>query len=382
MAEEKRVETGERSLLVRIAALILALLVILGAVSVALLADSKHLDRVRRWLIYGDSTEENLYTFAADSRNRYGQAGECLVVLSQNTVQFLENDGTAYFAQQVQLSQPALSVGGELAAAYDVGGENLYLFSREGERLHLELEEGCGIISARLNDSGYLAVVSEGSGYKGIVDIYDSKQEKVFTYNSSSRFLIDAVVSKDCSSALVVALGEAEGSFCSEVIRYPLTQEEPSARTTLVGHLTMDLENMGEILASISDSSVSFVDTAGEIAGVYSYSNLYLGGYSFGGDGFLALLLNRYHSGSIATLTTVGTDGAVIASKDITEEVLDLSAAGEYVAVLYGDALVIYTRDLTEYARLRDTGYASRVLMNTDGSALIIGGNTAWRYLP
>lgn len=167
MADEKRQESGGRSLFVRVAALILALLVVFGAVSVALLADSKYLDRVRRWLIYGDSTEENLYTFAADSRNRYGQSGEYLVVLSQNTIQFLENDGTAYLSKQVQLSQPALSVGGNLAAAYDVGGQNLYLFSRDGERLHLTLEEGCGFISARLNESGYLAVVYEGGGLQG-----------------------------------------------------------------------------------------------------------------------------------------------------------------------------------------------------------------------
>ena len=168
MADEKRQESGGRSLFVRVAALILALLVVFGAVSVALLADNKYLDRVRRWLVYGDSTKENLYTFAADSRNRYGQSGDYLVVLSQNTIQFLENDGTAYLSQQVQLSQPALSVGGNLAAAYDVGGQNLYLFSRDGERLHLTLEEGCGFISARLNENGCLAVVHVDGATRGL----------------------------------------------------------------------------------------------------------------------------------------------------------------------------------------------------------------------
>lgn len=382
MADEKRQESGGRSLLARIAALILALLVVFGAVSVALLADNKYLDRVRRWLIYGESTQENLYTFAADSRNRYGQVGEYLVVLSQNTVQFLENDGSAYFAQQVQLSQPALSVGGDLAAAYDVGGQNLYVFSRDGERLHLTLDEGHGFISARLNDSGYLAVVSEGGGYKGVVDIYNARQEKVFTYNSSSRFLIDAAVSSTCAAAAVVALGEENGSFCSEVIFYSLDQQEPYARTPLTGHLTMDLGVTGGVLASVSEGDVSFVSSEGRTTGVFSYNNLHLRDYSFGGDGYLFLLLNRYRSGSIGALMTVNTDGTVIAAKDITEEVLDISASGDYVAVLYGDALVIYTKELEEYARLGDTGYASRVLMQSDGSALIIGGNTAWRYLP
>ena len=35
-----------------------------------------------------------------------------------------------------------------------------------------------------------------------------------------------------------------------------------------------------------------------------------------------------------------------------------------------------------EYSRLSDTSYASHVLMAEDGSALVIGGSSAWRYLP
>jgi len=381
MADEKRPESG-RSLLTRLAALLLAVLLVVGAVSVFLLADSSNLDRVRRWLIYGDGSEENRYAFAGDSRNRFGQAGEQLVVLSQNQVQFLDDDGTAYLTRPVQLSQPALSTGGTLAAAYDVGGQNLYVFSRDGQRLGLTLEESCGLISARLNESGWLAVVSEGGGYKGVVDVYNGKQEKVFTYSSSSQFLIDAAVSEDNTAVSVAALGEAEGGFCSEIIRYPLDEEEPSARTRLTGHLTLALENMGELMASVSDADLSFVDSEGRLTGTYSYGGRYLGACSCGGDGFAALLLNRYRSGSVGTLATVGPDGTAIAAREVSDEVLDLSAAGDYLAVLYGDSLALYDRTLTEYARLRDTGYASRVLMNEDGSAVLIGGNTAWRYLP
>lgn len=381
-SQESEKGTGGRSLLTRVAALVLALLVVLGAVSMFLLSDSRHLDRIRRWLVYGESTEENLYAFAADSRNRYGLAGERLVVLSQNSIQFLDDDGTARFARQVQLSRPALQVEGELAVAYDIGGRNLYLFSAEEERLHLTLEEGDGFISARLSAGGYLAVVSEKGGYRGVVDVYDSRQGQVFTYNSSSRFLIDASVSADSTAVSIVTLGEAEGSFSSEVLRYPLDQQEPSARTALKDHLSMDLANMGERLVSVSDSDICFLGAGGELTGSFFYDSLYLRRYSLGGEDFAALLLNRYRSGSIGTLMVVDASGSLVAARDVTEEVLDISAAGGYVAVLYGDTLVIYDRSLQEYARLTGTGYASHVLMNADGSAIVIGGNQAWRYLP
>ena len=44
--------------------------------------------------------------------------------------------------------------------------------------------------------------------------------------------------------------------------------------------------------------------------------------------------------------------------------------------------LVVYNRQLEEVSRLEGTGYASHVLMSADGSALVIAGNTAWRYVP
>ena len=75
-------------------------------------------------------------------------------------------------------------------------------------------------------------------------------------------------------------------------------------------------------------------------------------------------------------------DGGEIASLDLTEEVLDLDARGDRLAVLFSDSLVVYTRDLQEYARLDDTGYAGTIEMGEDGSVLLISSTEARRFLP
>ena len=100
------------------------------------------------------------------------------------------------------------------------------------------------------------------------------------------------------------------------------------------------------------------------------------------GDGFAALLLSRYRSGSALRLVTVGPDGETLAELDSRGEVLSLSAAGKYVAVLYSDSLVIYTPQLQEYARLDGTEYAREVLMRDDGTAVLVGSSSAWLYIP
>lgn len=51
----------------------------------------------------------------------------------------------------------------------------------------------------------------------------------------------------------------------------------------------------------------------------------------------------------------------------VDSEVLDLSAAGRYLAVLYSNKLVIYDQKLRECAVLEDVSSARRVLMRSDG---------------
>ena len=96
----------------------------------------------------------------------------------------------------------------------------------------------------------------------------------------------------------------------------------------------------------------------------------------------MVLLLNRYQSGSVGRLVTVGTDGAEMASLDVNREILSVSAAGRYIAVLYTDSLVVYNPDLQAYATLEGTDAAKEALVRQNGSALLIGSDAARLYLP
>ena len=59
----------------RFLGLIVTLVVVLGLIAVALLQDSNYLDRVRRWLVYGDGGEENTYAFRTAPTNRHRHEG-------------------------------------------------------------------------------------------------------------------------------------------------------------------------------------------------------------------------------------------------------------------------------------------------------------------
>ena len=115
--EEEKKPGLLRGILRRFLGLIITVVVVLGLIVVSMLGTSNRLDGIRRGLLYGDGSDRQTYAFAAGSANRYGQIDDLLVVLNQNDLSILRDDGTAAFTQQVGMSQPARDVGGGKAEA-------------------------------------------------------------------------------------------------------------------------------------------------------------------------------------------------------------------------------------------------------------------------
>ena len=63
------------------------------------------------------------------------------------------------------------------------------------------------------------------------------------------------------------------------------------------------------------------------------------------------------------------------------EEILDISAAGNYVSVLFDDRVVIYTRKMEFYAE-HEVNRATHIFQQEDGSVLAVGDTKAVLVMP
>ena len=79
---------------------------------------------------------------------------------------------------------------------------------------------------------------------------------------------------------------------------------------------------------------------------------------------------------------TVDASGEVLGTLDLEEQVLDLAAAGRYVGVLTASGLTLYTRDLEVYRTLDGAVGVWNVVLREDGTALLVGNDTARLYIP
>lgn len=373
----------KKSFFSRMLTLVLVLAAVLAVVVLTTMEDGRHFVSLRRWLMYGEGGgTKDIYAYAANPDNQYGKLGSSLLVVNPNTVQLLSDEGAILYDLPLRMASPQLSVGRQLAAVCGVGGDTIYLLDQNGISRTLHTENQLRYFSARLNGSDYLAVTGQKAGYKTSVSVYNGDGALIFDFDSYDNYLSDAVVTEDRRSLVVVSLEPQNGIFASKLRVYDMESKQLKSDALIMDGLVMDFHCTGDRVLSLCDKRFTMTTLDGDTLLDRSYGNLYLHDYALTGEDFCALLLGRYQAGNICTLTTYDMEGKEIASLELTEEVLDISAGGKYLAVLYGDRMVVYQRDLTEFAQLEETDYAGQVHVESNGSVLMISGSSAWRFLP
>lgn len=365
--------------------LTLIVLVVLGAVAAAVLWDANSFDGLRRSIIYARAEKDEtgcakLYYYENDATSRFAAIDGSLVTVAANQVRLLDERSQVLYQNSVRFLHPDLVSGGGVAVAYDIGGTALYALDSKGLRWQQETEGE--LIAVTVNPHGYVTAVYNKSGAKAAVTVWDSNGAAVFTFQSAQRFVMTAALGQDDRTLAAVTMGQEDGKFQSFLVLYHTDSDKMVATTPVDGGVAYALETLQREFCAVTEQGLYLLDSGGELKVSYSYGGQFLRRCVVGDGGWAALLLSRYKSGGYASLITVDGDGNELGGCDIDGEVLDISTAGRYVAVLFSDRLTIYDKYLTEVATLPDVSEVRAVLMRDDGSAVLAGASGASLYLP
>ena len=375
------------NIFVRLLAFLVTLALLLGAVAAVVYRDRLNFESIRRWFVYrslekSDSGQTESFQYDSAGKGGYSQVGDDLLVWSTAGVRLYSSGGVEYLNESLTLNRPVADTCGSAAMIYDAGGNVLHTYEDRSTSFVLNTEQGHEILSARMGPGGSFAVTTRESGYKGVVTVYSSGGHPVVGIRISTRFVTDGLLSDDGKTVAVLTVGQNEDVFESGLDLYALDGDVPFASYSLGNNAILDLRADGSAFWALGESSLSVARADGSAAVHYDYAGRYLKDYALDGDGFSALLLGKYRAGSGAALVTVGADGQELASLDLEDQVLDLDASGRYVAVLTAAGLTLYTKDLQLYDALENTMGARSVVLRSDGTAFLVGGETARLYIP
>lgn len=375
------VKRRRRPLLVLLAVAV----VLAGIVTAAVLLDRSGFDGLRRSIIYAKAVKDEngcaqLYRYNSDQSGHFASLDGSLVSVSMHQLTVLDEKNRTLYDESVKFQTPSLQSRGGRAVAYDVGGTEVYVLSDKG--LVYKLDCAGEVLNASLNQKGWLTVVCGESGCKAAVRVYDAEGEAVFAFRSSDRFVMTAALSADSRTLAAVTMGQENGVFASYVVFYRVNSDKEAGRCTLRGSVVYDLTAAGSGFCAVTEEQLCFLSGDGVMTAAYDYGGDYLRRVSVSDDGYAAVLLGRYRTGTQHRIVTVNGEGKELAALEIDAEVASLSAAGRYVAVLTGEELVIYDKQLKPCAQLQEVSQAREVLMRSDGSAVLAGSMAASLYLP
>ena len=356
---------------------------VLAAVAAFVLLDRTAFDGLRRSIAYMQAEKDEsgcakLYQYNGDGTSVYADLDGCLLVASGKEITLLDAKGNAVYHTALQAGQVAVTAEDGFAVVYEIGGKSLHLLDSKGLVKEMTIEGE--IFSVEMGAGGKFAVTLKKTGYKTAVSVYNGKGEPLSEFSSAQKYLMTAAVSENGKYMAAAAMGQESGTFVSSLQIYKLTSDTQQADASVDGGV-YELGAVDGRFCAVTDKALCFVKNDGAVT-EYSYQGATLSRCSLGGGKFAAVLLENYSSGGLTHLATVNTAGEEIASLAVESEVLDLSAAGRYLTVLYSNRLVIYDQKLQPCAVLEGVSSARRVLMRADGSAVLVGTNAASLYLP
>lgn len=366
--------------------LVIAVLLIIAVVLLFLQQQGK-LDGLIRWYHYSNVTGEQSFDHNNQRLGVFVGHERQLIVCSETQIQVFSPTGNEVLTETVNMSAPSVSTAEGGFVAYDAGGHELRVIKDNEVVFSLTLETGKTILSASLNDAGWLAVTSKEDGFKGVVTVYNADKEPKtkMAIKMSSRYLTDAVITPDCTGVYAVSPGQKNGVFESSLLYFSIpnpTTDTPIAQISLGNSIVLNTRCTKNTCWVLGENWLSFLSNNGELAGQYDYEGRFLKKGSLQGDGFAALLLSNSQSSSSGTLCTVNRKGEEIAQVEIGEPVTTLAASGNYVAVLTANHLYLYNKNLELLSESSDVlGYSSLVLFE-DGSMELLTEKKAILYLP
>lgn len=385
--KKEKPQKEKQNILMRLLALVVTAALVFGGLFLVLNWDRYNLDAVKRWLTLraiqtGISGEAEPFTHGGGNSIDMAYLNNGLVMTSTAGVHYYTFSGEQYLEQVTPLGKPVLEEAGAYAVAYDAGGKSLWMYSGGEEVFRLTLEGDGDLLSVRPNESGWLAVTAQESGYKGVVTVYNAEHERVFRLNRSSTFVVDAAVSPDCKRVAVVTVGQQEGRFESKLLIYRLDREEPEREILLGSGAPLDLEYESGQIWVLEENMLTSVDTRSWESRPYSFGRSYLKGCALGGDNFALVLLGRYRAGSADQAVVLNSEGEEKAGMDLRGQMLSFDAAGKYLCLLGGGEMNIYTSDFELYRSLTETQGARYTALAKNGSALMANRQQAWMYIP
>ena len=230
---------------------------------------------------------------------------------------------------------PKLQSSGGYLLAFDRGATEMAVF--RNYKLAYSIKDTREIINAKVNRSGYTALVTKELGYRGKVTVYNKRGNEIYKFHSGEKYIMDADFSPDGKRMAVCMLDTSQDSFVSSVAFFNLKEDKPTVTyEDTQGSFTNVRYFSGNRVIAVGNKLTAGFDSSGQKVWDYEYHDAMLQSYSMNSNKAIVLGL-RQHNQKIVILTADG---------KIYEYVCDTNAEVSKVDINENAVMAVTSRDV------------------------------------
>ena len=166
------------------------------------------------------------YDFEAGLNTVYEPFGAGLAVASGDTYSFISGLGDSSYSIQLRYNDPAIRVSRDYVLLYDRNGTGFCVANGYAEYLNENTDSP--ILTAAMNQKGDFALVTDQTGYRSAVTVYDSRQRLLCQWLTAQYYVMTASVSPDGEHFAALCLGQNGMALATRVLYFAIGEEQPA----------------------------------------------------------------------------------------------------------------------------------------------------------
>lgn len=300
------------------------------------------------------TSAENVYAFSS-YKNGY-------VILTENGISFVDNDGDETSRQQLTYSNPSLEMSGKRIIVFDRGNTSYSLFRNEA--LYSQMATDNSIIDAAISKKDNYALAVRDENAKCILYGFDGNGKVIYQWNCPDGYIADVVINPRGSKVAVTVIN-AENAVLSSKI-YVLDFEYDSAyaefdyyEETVIGSEFLS----GRRIQVITDKNVYLI-SGKDHETVYSYGSADICCSSVSSSRYTAVITNDHTHDDYYTLTVFGKSGKLRYSVPLSGKIVDVYASDKSISVLFDNKTETYSNRGKLVGLTQDINYNDEIVLN------------------
>lgn len=118
-----------------------------------------------------------------------------IAMIDNDYFKIISADGFSDLAYQIAYAKPKMVKNGHRILVYDKGGYSYSVFNKSGKIYEKKLDNQ--ILNANISADGNVVIITNGSGYRGVLIAYDKNQREIYKWATSDYYIMDADITDD-----------------------------------------------------------------------------------------------------------------------------------------------------------------------------------------